>query len=119
MKRRNEGAEARERGRSIEGILIPILLFLPHSSRIEQAFMMGYRFMAQLRRYYACIGRSRGRKKGEVRYDFRYLDGTERERRRRRRKTREGGALEHCEDNEAKARFLPFQLAPPNDISND
>lgn len=63
VKRRNEGAEARERGRSIEGILIPILLFLPRSSRIEEAFMMGYRFMAQLRRYYACIGRSRGRKK--------------------------------------------------------
>lgn len=39
--------------------------------------------------------------------------------RERRRKTREGGALEHCEDNEAKARFLPFQLAPPNDISTD
>lgn len=48
VKRRNEGAEARERGRSIEGILIPILLFLPRSSRIEEAFMMGYRFMAQL-----------------------------------------------------------------------
>lgn len=87
VKRRNEGAEARERGRSIEGILIPILLFLPHSSRIEEAFMMGYRFMAQLRRYYACIGRSRGRKKGMMGrreagclYDFRYLErGTERE----------------------------------------
>lgn len=128
VKRRNEGAEARERGRSIEGILIPILLFLPHSCRIEEAFMMGYRFMARLRRYYACIGRSRGGKKGDdggggrYLYDFRYLPrwgecGTERER--RRRKTREGGALEHCEDNEAKARFLPFQLAPPNDISND
>lgn len=121
VKRRNEGAEARERGRSIEGILIPILLFLPHSSRIEEAFMMGYRFMAQLRRYYACIGRSRGRKKGMMGrretgclYDFRYLDGASVEQR-----EREGGALEHCEDNEAKARFLPFQLAAPNDISND
>lgn len=97
VKRRNEGAEARERGRSIEGILIPILLFLPHSCRIEEAFMMGYRFMARLRRYYACIGRSRGGKKGDdggggrYLYDFRYLPrwgerGTERE--------REGGRLE-------------------------
>ena len=37
--------EAQERGRSMErSILIPILLFL-HVPWIEEAFMMGYRFM--------------------------------------------------------------------------
>lgn len=41
----NEEMEAQERGRSMErSILIPILLFL-HVPWIEEAFMMGYRFM--------------------------------------------------------------------------
>lgn len=44
-RKRNEEMEAQERGRSMErSILIPILLFL-HVPWIEEAFMMGYRFM--------------------------------------------------------------------------
>lgn len=135
------GGEKRKRGVSSVARAVFSFRFSSFpSSRIEEAFMTGYRFMAQLRRYYTCIGRFERRCAGnderrgwDASNSETYMvfglektgEFSEVQIERKEAVIREGGlygrrarrrkdcALHHgsnyCRDNEAKARFLPFQ----------